>query len=154
MTEVNGKRFLLSHAGISKYWLKNNEQFFGTDVSDPEKILALLDNGLRIYKQDVHNDALLRVLAQIGMGRGGRYLDGSMIWADLDEYVGDKSFPWDDVIQIFGHTQQELHPVRIGERAYCLDCRQPFYIDMEGVLRSYYWGDKPVNAGAQNVDSL
>ena len=25
---------------------------------------------------------------------------------------------------------------------------------MEGVLRSYYWGDKPVNAGVQNVDSL
>ena len=145
MAEVNGKRFMFSHAGISKYWLKNNEQFFGTDVSDPEKILALLDNGLKLYKQDAHNDALLRVLAQIGMGRGGRYLDGSMIWADLDEYVGDKSFPWDDVIQIFGHTQQELHPVRIGERAYCLDCRQPFYIDMEGVLRSYYWDDKPVN---------
>ena len=116
-------------------------------MSDPEKILALLDNGLKIYKQDVHNDALLRVLAQIGIGRGGRYLDGSMIWADLDEYVGDKSFPWDDVVQIFGHTQQNLHPVRIGERAYCLDCRQPFYIDMEGVLRSYYWDDKPVNAG-------
>ena len=68
MTEVNGKRFMFSHAGISKYWLKNNEQFFGTDVSDSEKILALLDNGLKIYKQDVHNDALLRVLAQIGMG--------------------------------------------------------------------------------------
>ena len=104
MTEVNGKRFMFSHAGISKYWLKNNEQFFGTDVSDSEKILALLDNGLKLYKQDAHNDALLRVLAQIGMGRGGRYLDGSMIWADLDEYVSDKSFPWDDVIQILGHT--------------------------------------------------
>ena len=147
LTEVNGKRFLFSHAGISKYWLKNNEQFFGTDVPNPEKVLALLDNGLKIYKKDVHNDSLLRVLAQIGMGRGGRYLDGSMIWADLDEYVSEKSFPWDYVIQIFGHTQQNLHPVRIGERAYCLDCRQPFYIDMEGVLRSYYWDDKPVNVG-------
>ena len=56
MTEVNGKRFMFSHAGLSKYWLKNNEQFFGTDVSDPEKILALLDNGLKIYKRDIHND--------------------------------------------------------------------------------------------------
>ena len=146
LTEVNSKRFLFSHAGISKYWLKNNEQFFGADVPNPEKVLALLDNGLKIYKKDVHNDSLLRVLAQIGMGRGGRYLDGSMIWADLDEYVSEKSFPWNDVIQIFGHSQQELHPVRIGDRAYCLDCRQPFYIDQEGVLRSYYWDDETIKA--------
>ena len=146
LTEVNGKRFLFSHAGISKYWLKNNEHYFGADISDPEKILARLDNGLRIYKNDVHNDALLRILAQIGYGRGGRYLDGSMIWADLDEYVNEKSFPWNDVIQIFGHSQQNLHPARIGDLAYCLDCRQPFYIDGEGVLRSYYWSDEQIKA--------
>jgi hypothetical protein len=69
-----------------------------------------------------------------------------MIWADLDEYVNANSFLWDDVIQIFGHTQQALHPARIGERAYCLDCRQPFYIDADGVLRSCYWNDEPVKA--------
>ena len=101
---------------------------------------------MRIYKNDVHNDALLRILAQIGYGRGGRYLDGSMIWADLDEYVNERSFQWDDVIQIFGHTQQNRHPARIGELAYCLDCRQPFYIDGEGVLRSYYWSDEQIKA--------
>lgn len=99
-----------------------------------------MDNGLRIYKNDVHNDALLRILAQIGYGRGGRYLDGSMICADLDEYVNKKSFPWGDVIQMFGHTQQDRHPVRISETAYCLDCRQPFYIDDEGFLRSFNSG--------------
>ena len=54
--------------------------------------------------------------------------------------------PWEDVIQIFGHTQLKLHPARIAERAYCLDCRQPFYIDEEGILRSYYWDDKPIEA--------
>ena len=58
--------------------------------------------------------------------------------------LGDYLDPYrDDVIQIFGHTQQNLHPARIGELAYCLDCRQPFYIDGEGVLRSYY-GDEDV----------
>ena len=138
LTEVNGKRFLFSHAGISKYWLKNNEHYFGTDIPAPEKILAVLDNGLRIYKNDDNNDALVRILAQRGYSRGGRDLDGSMIWADIDEYVSEKSFPWDDVIQIFGHTQQELRPVRIGDHAYCLDCRQPFYIDEDGILRTYY----------------
>jgi hypothetical protein len=61
-----------------------------------------------------------------------------MIWADLDEYVSERSFPWNDVIQIFGHSQQELYPVRIGDQAYCLDCRQPFYIDNVGILKSYY----------------
>ena len=66
----------------------------------------------------------------------------------LDPYRGDDLHekgvfaPLKELVDV-----KEQHPVRIGDRAYCLDCRQPFYIDKEGVLRSCYWGDKPINAG-------
>lgn len=143
LTEVNGKRFLFTHAGISIWWLKHNEDYFGADISDPGKVLALLDNGLRRYRDDIHDDVLLRILDQVGYDRGGRFYNGSMIWADVAEYLNEDSFPWDGLVQIFGHSQQRQHPVKIGERAFCLDCRQPFYIDEDGVLRSYDC-DEPV----------
>ena len=65
----------------------------------------------------------------------------------LDPYPGDDLHekgvfaPLKELVEV-----KKQHTVRIGDRAYCLDCRQPFYIDQEGVLRSYYWGDKPINA--------
>ncbi len=88
LPDIHGRKFYCNalHEAIDK----------GADISDPEKILERLDNGLRIYKDDVHNDVLLRILAEIGYGRAGRYLDGSMIWADLDEYVNANSFLWED----------------------------------------------------------
>ena len=33
-----------------------------------------------------------------------------------------------------------------GETGENLLSRQPFYIDQEGVLRSYYWDDEPIKA--------
>lgn len=146
LTEIAGKRFLFSHAGITRRWLTSNEEFFEKDIETPEKVLARLDNGYLNFAEDPTNDSIWIPLSDIGRARGGWSISGSMIWADIREHMVENSSPWEDVVQIFGHTQLELHPVRIADRAYCLDCRQPFYIDDDGVLRSYYWDDKPIEA--------
>ena len=55
----------------------------------------------------------------------------------------DKSNWLDDenLIQVVGHTQLNYHPASVGARLYCLDCREPFYIDSEGVIRSWQTDD-------------
>jgi hypothetical protein len=55
----------------------------------------------------------------------------------------DKSNWLDDenLIQVVGHTQLNYHPASVGSRLYCLDCREPFYIDSEGVIRSWQTDD-------------
>ena len=98
------------------------------------------------FAEDQTKESVWYPLSNLGRARGGWNISGSIIWADVCEHMTEDAAPWEDVIQIFGHTQLKLHPARIAERAYCLDCRQPFYIDEEGILRSYYWDDKPIEA--------
>ena len=144
--EIAGKRFLFSHAGITKRWLASTKDYFGQDTDSPEKIIKMLNDGYMDFIKDPTKDTVWTPLAYIGRSRGGWHWSGSSIWADVCEHMQPDASPWgDDVIQIFGHTQQDMHPARIDERAYCLDCRQPFYIDEDGVLMSYY-NDKPIEA--------
>ena len=146
LTEIAGKRFLFSHAGITRRWLTSNEGFFGKEIDNPENVLARLNKGYKNFAGDQTKESVWYPLSNIGRARGGWNISGSIIWADICEHMTEGAAPWEDVIQIFGHTQLKLHPARIAERAYCLDCRQPFYIDEEGILRSYYWNDKPIEA--------
>ena len=135
-TCIAGKRFLFSHAGITSRWLS------AVGKGNLDQTLQWMKTSLMEFCLDRTKDEVWGYLAHIGEERGGNSQSGSIIWADFFEHM-DKSNWLDDenLIQVVGHTQLNYHPASVGSRLYCLDCREPFYIDSEGVIRSWQTDD-------------
>lgn len=134
-TVIAEKRFLFSHAGVTKRWLSNIK----SSAESIDDKLTWLKEHFNEFRNDFTRTAIWEHLSQIGEERGGRDDSGSIIWADFFEHTDKKNWIDDDnIIQIVGHTQLNSHPARIDNRLYCLDCRSPFYVDNKGVIRS--WG--------------
>ena len=129
---IGSRRFLFSHAGITRRWLSET----GNDSIDG--LLEWLQRGFKEYCDDRTKDSLWNMLSHVGEERGGWDKSGSLIWADVREYLDMfNDLEEANLTQIVGHTQLVSHPVRIGSRLYCLDCREPFYIDSSGIIRSW-----------------
>lgn len=126
---IAGKRFLFSHAGISKGWLSNHGNMF-----DGMPICADLFN--LMFKSPEFCDYLVDALSDVSSYRGGQCRFGSMIWADAEEMMHPQ-MQLAGFVQIFGHSQQEVEPCCLKDKAYCLDCRKVFYIDSESNIREY-----------------
>ena len=81
-------------------------------------------------KHKVEGDISIRDLARVSFYRGGRDSFGSNLWSDIREHLN--SYPnkyLSKIIQIFGHTQ--LKEAVHHENWYCLDCQQPFELNIE-----------------------
>lgn len=125
--KINGKNYIFSHAGILSGWVKNNPLIFkGCNSSNiVSKINSLFSKG------DID---LMIGLEDINTFRGGNSHYGSIIWADVREFLDEKkSFP--NTYQIFGHTQQSSDPI-IEDNYACLDCRKAFSIDDKGNIKA------------------
>ena len=134
-TVVDGKRFLFSHAGVNRKWLERNEAFFNgkTDITSAELNDAL--HGSRFQE-------LTQILADVSILRGGFNAYGSVVWADVHEFLLVENL-LDDTIQVFGHSQHDA-PVCFGKESpnvYCLDCREAFVLDASGTIRHYTSGE-------------
>ena len=127
--EVGGKRFLFTHAGVTKGWLSCHRRLFADGLS--AKAFSDLWHGPKR-----RNEAFLDALTDVSILRWGQSKFGSPLWADLQETMGDKLCA-DGVVQVFGHSQQDVEPACLKDRAYCLDCRRVFYIDSQGDVRDY-----------------
>jgi hypothetical protein len=137
-TCIAGKRFLFSHAGITNRWLS------AVGKGDLDITLQWLKTSLMEFCLDRTKNEIWDYLSHIGEDRGGKEMSGSIIWADFFEHTDPKNQLSDsDVIQIVGHTQLNYNPVRVDNRLFCLDCREPFYIDSDGIVR-YYHNDKSI----------
>lgn len=119
--QIGGRRYLFSHAGISKPFLER------CGVQEDEENLAKILNDK--FKED--SEDFFKALAMISWWRGGSDEFGSMVWADVNEYglcgedlVGD--------YQIFGHTWLE-HPF-ISDKFACLDCCRAFTLEDNNIL--------------------
>ena len=126
--EINGKKFILSHAGLSKTWLKGH--IYSKDI-DFEKInpVEWVNNGLAV--RDGH---LLAMLDDMSFRRGGYGDMGSIVWADImDHYVDGKGENLFGDYQIFGHTQIIKDPI-VFDRFACIDCRRAFILTDGGKL--------------------
>ena len=135
---IAGKRFLFSHAGITNRWLS------AVGKGDLDITLQWLKTSLMEFCLDRTKNEIWDYLSHIGEDRGGKEMSGSIIWADFFEHTDPKNQLSDsDVIQIVGHTQLNYNPVRVDDRLFCLDCREPFYIDRDGIVR-YYHNDKSI----------
>ena len=126
---IAGRHFIFSHAGILKGWVKS---VWGDEADDTDfKVVDRLNNAW------LDNDwNILDRLRDYDTYRGwGGYQYGSPMWSDIRSWV--KVTPEETYgFNIVGHTQLDDGPVVLNQIAD-LDCRKAFYIDDQGVLRSY-----------------
>lgn len=123
---INGKHFFLSHAGITPGWHEVHSDIFQRPF--PESLNADYIN--QLYRVG----SLDGVLGEVGRKRYGSSKYGSLVWADIYEHEEDCGNYYTDTIQIVGHTQRIVSPLRIERPClvYDVDIRQCVYLDTEG----------------------
>lgn len=160
--EIDGKRYFFSHAGVKYDWL--NEYYKGIGLSEqPKNILPSADvfnniiHNVKVeidgrcvkWIDDSHskkiivgNDeesdkryySFMNTLDVVSYYRGGMDSYGSMIWADVREYITPKNEAKQeflDTYQIFSHTYMRS-PIITPVWA-CLDVQEGFILDKEGI---------------------
>ena len=126
--DIAGKHFIFSHAGILKGWVKS---VWGDEADDTDfNVVSRLNNAW------LNND--MNILSRLGDYDDYRGWDGfqygSPMWSDIRSWI--RVTPEETYgFNIVGHTQLS-HQVVLDQIAD-LDCRKAFYIDDQGVLRSY-----------------
>ena len=126
--DIAGRHIIFSHAGILKGWA---EMVWGEDALDPHfNVVDQLNNAWLTDHYGIL-DALGNYDNFRGWG-GGEY--GSPVWSDIRSWT--KVTPEETYgFNIVGHTQLE-RPL-VMDTIADLDCRKAFYLDDQGVLRSY-----------------
>lgn len=133
--EINGKRFIFSHAGISKRWLESHS--LSLKGWNEENIVDWVNNAYF-----VRNGQFSIALNDVSNYRGGFNYYGSMVWADFREYIKNLNFSENENdedngligdYQIFGHTQLEENPI-IWDDFANLDCRRAFILNEKGQI--------------------
>lgn len=138
-TDIAGKKFLFSHAGITRQWMSAVCDKIGLQTDDLDGFLHELNMRFKEFCLNNEKNSIWSLLSHVGIERGGKEDSGSMIWADFFEHTDQRNWLSDtDIVQVVGHTQLKYNPVRVDDRLFCLDCRTPFYIDSEGAIRNYH----------------
>lgn len=128
--EINGKRFVFSHAGILKGWVK---LVWGEEEMNRDGF-NVVDELNNAWLTDHYG--ILDSLGNYDSYRG--YLGfkyGSPIWSDIRSWPNvtpDETYGYN----IVGHTQCKKEPVVLDTIA-CLDCRRAFYLDDDGQIIDY-----------------
>lgn len=126
--DIAGKHFIFSHAGILKGWVRS---VWGEEVDSPDfKVVDRLNNAWL-----VDDWSILNYLGDYDTYRGwDGFQYGSPVWSDIRSWI--RVTPEETYgFNIVGHTQLERQVVL--DQIADLDCRKAFYIDDQGVLRSY-----------------
>lgn len=121
--EIDGQRFLFTHAGVNKAWVEKYTDLLGS----VDKVNAETFNSL------MFKETFVEALGDVSSLRRGSDRAGSMVWADVEEFEWSEArLP--DVIQVFGHTLQDNGPRVIGNSMYCLDCKSAFVLNNSGEI--------------------
>lgn len=129
-SDIAGKHFIFSHAGILKGWVK--KVWGDEEMNSPGfDIIDELNNAWL-----TNHYGILNALGIYDRYRGwGGYDYGSPVWSDIRSWV--KITPEETFgFNIVGHTQLESKPIILDTIAD-LDCRKAFYLDGDGSIRDY-----------------
>ena len=115
--------FLLTHAGVTRGWLKACREVHHREVFPSPLTLNLLI-------EDLEDHDSMAALTDVSRERGGRDAHGSVVWADVEEHRWAK--PIVGKFQIFGHSWQYYtnKPV-YGDNWICIDTRHAYLLDTE-----------------------
>ena len=119
---VGGKRYLFSHAGVHPEWVRKHFDLFGS----ADKMTAETFNRL------MFTDEFVAALCDVSALRGGWSRVGSMIWADMDEFVGTKVNE-SEMYQICGHTKCANGQPKVFGNVICVDCQKAFLLSENGI---------------------
>lgn len=114
-----GKDFLLSHAGFHPSWLAKHPELSIDKVCDTAYTGVI--------------DDFSWTLCDVSYMRGGWYPAGSVVWSDIQEYIGKDLSSVSDYEQIVGHTYLKSQPVGT-DNITCIDLQRIFLIDQDGNL--------------------
>ena len=120
-SEIAGKRFVFSHAGLLKGWVTN--VFNNLGDLDPVDLL----NNAWLDESYLALDHLMEYDSYRGWDS---WRFGSPVWSDIRSWT-DITPEFTFGYNIVGHTQLEKDPVVLDTIA-CLDCRRAFYLDSYG----------------------
>lgn len=125
-TEVNGKRYLFSHAGLMNSFYERNKDLIGEPTS--ENLNKLLDTKKGI-----------EALCEVSYFRTRAWyadISGSIVWSDVGERIQNPSDGNVDRYdyQIFGHTIQEEGEPIVTDKWACLDCQKAFLLNENNSL--------------------
>lgn len=136
---INKKRFFFCHAGIHKSWIKANSFLFPPRFNPSAKNFnALLHSDDKEIRRKLCN-----ALSNVSYYRGGYEGFGSIVWADVSEFLNSKEIRESKKVFVVGHTHLK-NAVRLCNNLYCLDCKKAFYIDSKGIVR-YYDTDEEID---------
>lgn len=119
---VGAKRYLFSHAGVHPEWVRKHSDLFGS----VDKITAETFNRL------MFTDEFVAALCDVSALRGGWSRVGSMIWADMDEFVGTKVNE-SEMYQICGHTKCSNGQPKVFGNVIFVDCQKAFLLSENGI---------------------
>lgn len=160
--ELDGCKYLFTHAGISQNWLNNIASMAKDEFNkwDPGTLSPtnIVDNqtiqdykwikamshinetfDFELLEQALHqfdNSFYTCSISMISRDRGGWFPYGSLIWADVHEHLYNEDLK--GFYQIFGHTMtypSGQKDYAISPRGHCwamLDASQAFVLDTEG----------------------
>lgn len=161
--ELNGTKYLFTHAGITQNWLddiaymaiqQRNEWNPGdpsspnyVDTKDDERYqwICKIANINKTYDIELlekclekYDDAFYSCIpSMISRERGGWYPHGSIIWADVHEHLYYNHI--DEYYQIFGHTMpypnNDQYAYEINSNWAMIDASQAFVIDDSNCLK-------------------
>lgn len=130
---VNGKHFILSHAGIHKGYVRS---------AFPDEFESITESNVVDYFNNAYFTEDPKVINSLGMydrHRGWLGFDyGSLVWADVHswfEEFGDDGYAYN----IFGHTQMEHGCGGLIEKnVACLDSSEVFCINELGEIKKFF----------------
>ena len=138
--KIEDKEYVFSHSGLHREYAIS---VFGKEVKD--SILTAVNELNYHYKEETYG--VLNSLSRCSLYRGGLTKTGSIVWADVREWINDQSFDEEsaeyDAYQIFGHTQLVSDPI-ITDKFACLDCRRAFRFE-NGKFYELSGEEVPVN---------
>lgn len=133
--EINGKRFVFSHAGFMKGWVEAYDELLfksNGEIPSSELINGYIHYDMMDESKRNENEKFVNALNIVSSLRGGYDPFGSMIWSDVRERLNKKNKGFENVFQVFSHTYI-VKPIVTKDFA-CLDVQRGFILE-DGVVK-------------------